>query len=225
MIAALCALLSAVMAVTPAPKDVLAARMILTEIVQDGDAQKSAGRSDAGQCKQYQINAFAQASAGYMLADYPDARLYLPFEHNNSETSGRPVGAAWDMPGPETGNAYVEAARFDYDKALTKKENIAVAKAFLSNVRAGDLLQMQATYSSGGRGTHTLMFTRPYDPRLPSLYWSDSNFANRIVDGVRYGVARAYQTWPLEEVAGWIAADWYHGATLYRLRDDIAVRQ
>lgn len=224
MIAALCMLLSATMAFTPTPKDMLTARMILVEIVQNGEARPSASRSDAGQCKQYQINAFAQASGGYRLADYPDTPLYLPFEHNNQELTGRPVGAAWDMPEPETGNAFVEVAHFDYNKDLTKRENIAVAKAFLSLVRAGDFLQMQGTYSSGGRGTHTLMFTKPYDPRLPSLFWSDSNFANRMVDGVRYGVAKAYQTWPLEEVAGWIAADWYHGATLYRLRDDVVMR-
>lgn len=225
MIAALCVLLSAVMAVTPAPKDTLTARMILVEVVQDGESRPSANRTDAGQCKQFQINSFAQASAGYVLAEHPDATLYLPYEHNDRDATGRPTGAAWDMPGPETGNAFVEVAYFEYDKDLTKRENIAVAKAFLSQVRAGDFLQMQATYSSGGHGTHTLMFTRPYDPRLPTLYWSDSNFANRLVGGVRYGVAMAYQAWPLEEVAGWISADWYHGATLYRLSDDIVVRE
>ena len=82
-----------------------------------------------------------------------------------------------------------------------------------------------ATYSNGARGTHTLLVTRSYNPTTGKLYWADSNFANTRIDGKRYGYVRAYQAWSLEEAVGWLAADMYNGATLYRLRDDIVVRE
>ena len=224
MITALCLLLSAVMATTPMPSEALTARMILVEVAQHGEGHPSARRTDAGQCKRFQINSFAEASVGYMLPGFPEQILYLPSEHADPDVSGRPVGTCWDMPAVETGNAFVEVARFDYDSSLSEQENLVNAKAFLMQVQAGDMMQMLASYSSGGRGTHTLMFTRPYDPRVDALYWADSNFANRIIDGVKYGYVRAYQSWPFDEVAGWLTAAWHNGATIYRLREDITGR-
>lgn len=224
MITALCLLLSAVLSVTPAPGDALMAEMILVELAQQGEMYPSESRTDHGQCRCFQHDSFAQSAEGYMLAAYPDASLYLPLEHADSQASGRPAGVSWDMPDASTGNAFVEVARFDYDRSLTQKENLAAAREFLKNVRAGDLMQMLGTYNSGGRGTHTILFTQPYDPRSPMLYWADSNFANTRIDGKRYGYVRAYQSWRVDEVAAWISADQDNGATLYRLRDDIVKR-
>jgi len=225
MITALCLLLSASMAVTPPPGAELVARMILTEAVQDRETNRSSGNKYHGQCKRFQVNTFAEVSGDFMLASYPNAELFMPLEHASKEsTGGRVVGTAWEIVLPEDGNAYVEVARYDYDGSMTKQENLETARAFLRNVQAGDQLQMMARYNSGTRGTHSLMFTRAYDPRSEYLYWADSNFSNTMIDGIRYGNVRAYQEWKLEDVAGWLAADGNNGATLYRLSEDIVRR-
>lgn len=221
MITALCLLLSAMMMVTPAPRDEITANMILMEVAENGSLSRSSGINWHGQCKRFQLDTFAKASVGYRLAQYPDAVLFLPMEHAPTDVTGRPVGSCWDMPDPAEGNGFVEAARFDYDMQLSRKENEAIALDFLSTARAGDVLQMLARYSSGGRGTHTIMFTRPYDPRSGTLYWSDSNFANTMVDGVRHGYVRAYQSWPVDEVVSWLTKDGNNGATLYRISEDV----
>jgi len=214
-------LLCAAMAFTPAPRDFLSAEMILAEAALHGEMERSGSPADAGQCRRFQVNVFAEAAGPYRLADYPDAALFLPADHAPSDVSGRPVGACWDMPDASMGNPFVEAARFDLDPGRTPAQNKAAARAFLTELRAGDLVQMLARYSSGGRGTHTFLVTRPCDPRTGMLYWSDSNFANTLIDGVRYGYVRAYQAWPFEEVVGWLVSDGNNGATLYRLREDI----
>lgn len=221
MITALSLLLSAALAFTPAPRDLLAAEMILTEIAQDGTLRRSETIADPGQCRRFQVTSFATAAQGFRLAGYPEIPLYLPADHADRAVSGRQVGVCWDMPAASSGNAYEEAASFDYNRDRTLGQNKADARAFLSHARAGDVLQIFGTYSSGGRGTHTLLLTRPYDPRSGMLYWVDSNFANTLVDGVRHGYVRAYQQWPLEEVVTWLTTDLNNGATLYRIRDDV----
>lgn len=221
MIAALSLLLSAALAFTPAPRDFLAAEMILTEIAQDGTLRRSETIADEGQCRRFQATSFASAAQGYRLAGHPDVPLYLPTAHAERAVSGRQVGACWDMPDASTGNAYVEAARFDYDRDKTLGENKRAARAFLAQALAGDVLQLFATYASGGRGTHTVLMTRPFDPRSGMLYWADSNFANTLVDGVRFGYVRAWQQWPLEEVVTWLTTDLNNGATLYRISEAV----
>ncbi len=228
MISALCVLLSMMMAVTPPvaqPESLLTAKLILAEVARDGEENRSSGIDHAGQCKRFQADTFAFVSTGYRLSSFPEAALYMPLGHEKPEVSGRPVGTCWEMPDPSTGNAFAEAARFDYDRALTPKQNLEAARAFLRQVRAGDVLQMLATFSNGTqRGTHTLLFTRPYDPRLSTLYWVDSNLDNHRVDGIRYGFAHAYQQRAFEDVAAWLAWDENNGATLYRVREDVEIR-
>lgn len=224
MITALCVLLSAALAFSPAPRDDLMARLILYEVSQNGVMDRSDNPSQPGQCRRFQANAFARVSGGFQLASYPDAPLYLPSEHAPWEETGRTVGACWKMPDPSTGNAFVQAAVFDYDRDITQRQNEAAAQTFLRQARAGDVVQLMATYDSGGRGTHTILITRPFDPRDGMLYWADSNFANTEIEGVRYGFVRAYQQWPLSEVAAWLARDKGNGATIYRLSEDIARR-
>lgn len=226
MIAALCMLLAASMAVTPPPNAELISRMILTETVQDRETNRSSGNKHHGQCKRFQVDTFAEVSDDFMLATYPETNLFMPLEHASKEsTGGRVVGTAWEIIPPAEGNAFVEVARYDYDKSMTQRENHAAARAFLTNARAGDQMQMMARYNSGSRGTHSFMFTRAYDPRTEYLYWADSNFSNTRIDGVLHGNVRAYQEWKLEDVAGWLSSDWGNGATLYRLSDDIVRRE
>lgn len=217
MIAALSLFLSAVMAVTPAPRDVLIAKMILTEVAQDGAVQPSASRADAGQCRRFQVNAFASAADGFRLDEYPLEALFLPSMHASAGETGRTEGVAWLMPARSTGNAFEEIARFDQVSGRTAREDREAALAFLSCIKAGDVLQMVATFSGGSRGTHTLMFTRPYDARNGKLYWADSNFDNRVVGGVKMGVMHAYQCWPVDSMIDWLVTDRGNGATLYRV--------
>lgn len=224
MITTLCLMLTAMLAFTPAPSDMIPAEMILIEVAQDGAMHKSGGYVDHGQCKRFQYDTFAEVAPGYMLASHPEVALVLPHDHAEQEASGRPVGTCWEVMTPAEGNAFVEVARFDYDRELTQAENAQKAREMLKQVRAGDMFQMLARYSSGGRGTHTIMFTQPYDPRDDMLYWADSNFANTRIDGVRYGYVRAYQSWPVEEVVGWLVHDWHNGATIYRVSDDVVRR-
>lgn len=225
MITTLCMMLSAMLAFTPAPVDMIPAEMILIEVAQDGAMHKSGSYTAHGQCKRFQYDTFAEVAPRYMLSSYPSVELFLPHDHATVEESGRPVGTCWTMPAPSEGNAFVEVARFDYDKELSEEENAENARALLRQVRAGDVFQMLARYSSGGRGTHTIMFTQPFDPRDDTLYWVDSNFANTRIDGVKYGYVRAYQSWPFEEVVGWLVKDWHNGATIYRVSDDVVLRE
>lgn len=227
MSVALSWLLSVALAVSPvtaAPRDALITELILYEFTENGEMARSGGPQHHGQCKRFQVDSFEKVAENYMLASYPDAQLYMPLDHADKKVTGRTSGTCWDMPDPSTGNAFYEAARFDVDRTLSVKENQRLAREFLTQVQAGDVLQMVASFASGGRGTHTLLFTRPYDPRLENLYWIDSNFANRRIDGLRYGIVRAYQEWPVDEVAKWLGKDWNNGATIYRLSEDIVKR-
>lgn len=224
MITALCLALSAALSFTPTPSDMIPARMILIEVAQHGNMDRSDSYSAHGQCKRFQYDTFAEIAPDYCFADYPDVTLFMPHDHASEEESGRSVGKAWTMPDASEGNAFVEVAQFDYDPTLPKEENQRLAREFLTNIQAGDVMQMLARYNSGGRGTHTIMFTRPYDPRLENLYWADSNFANTRIDGHRYGYVRAYQCWQIEEVVDWLTKDWTNGATLYRVHADLVLR-
>lgn len=223
MISALCVLLAAAMAATPSPREALSAEMILREVAQNGVSRRSSSIGYPGQCRRFQADSFAIAAQGYTLADFAGVELYLPLEHAAAADSGRNVGACWYMPEASTGNGFVQVASFDYNRDLGLAENKALALAFLRNVQAGDVMQMLASYNSGGRGTHTILLTRPYDPRLGKLYWVDSNFANTRVDGILYGEVRAYQCWDVEDVVNWLTRQINNGATLYRVSDNVIV--
>ncbi|MDR0929316.1 MAG: hypothetical protein LBM74_06320 [Oscillospiraceae bacterium] len=225
MITALCLLLSAAIGAAPLPADALTARLILTQVAQDGAYQRSESRTDPGQCRRFQANGFAKVAAGYELAEYPGVPLYLPEQHADEDEVKRALGTCWGMPAASTGNAFVEVASFDFKSSRTTAQNRQAAEEFLSHVRAGDILQMVATYQSGGRGTHTLLFTRPYDARRASLHWVDSNFDNRRVDGVRYGYVHAYQERTVADLAKWISAEYGNGATLYRVSGDVVEKE
>lgn len=222
----LSAALAAMMAFSPAsdsiaPREKLIARMTLVEVMQDGEMNRSTGNQYHGQCRRFQADSFSEAAQGFALRSSPELVLSLPIDHMPAEDSGRPVGIVWSLPQDGMVCAYEAVAVFDYDPSISAKRNRQAARDFLTNVRAGDVLQMIGVFSSGARGTHTLMFSQPYDPRDDSLYWIDSNFSNTLVDGVRYGYVRARQSWPINDLVSWFAADERTGATLYRLREDI----
>lgn len=224
MIALFCAALSAALAFSsgPAamtPQEKLIARMMVVEVAQDGDLNRASGNQYHGQCRRFQADSLLQAAQGFALEGLPGLELCIPLDHLEAE--GRPVGSAWSLPEDGKVCAYDEAAVFVYDTSIPQKENLALAKAFLSQVQAGDVLQMNAVYNSGARGTHTVLISQPYDARNDILYWCDSNFANKKIDGVRYAYVRPRQEWSMRDVSAWIAADQNTAATLYRLREDI----
>lgn len=225
MIALLCAALSAAMAFMPGPAEMtprekLIARMMVVEVAQDGALNRSSDSKYHGQCRRFQADSLEQAAQGFALEGQDGLVLTVPLNHMTEDES-RPVGAAWSQAEAGKVDAYEVVATFDYDPALTAKENKARAESFLSQARAGDVLQMIAVYNSGARGTHTMLISQPYDARDGILYWCDSNFSNTRIDGVRYGYVRARQSWAMPDVAGWISYDGNTAATLYRLREDI----
>ena len=221
MIALMCLLLSAaLMNPLPAP-DKVTLRMMLVELAENNSLSRSSGIRYHGQCKRFQIDSFATAAAGYTLKKYPGVELYMPMEHGDEGQTGRPTGICWEMPDPSTGNAFVEVDSFDYNRELTLRENLVNARKFLEQVKAGDVIQILGIFSGSARGTHCLMITRNYDPRNEMLFWADSNFSNKRIDGIRYGYVRAYQTRPIDEVAKWIGSSGNTGATIYRISRDV----
>ncbi|GHU73623.1 hypothetical protein AGMMS49992_12820 [Clostridia bacterium] len=204
-------------------REALIADWIASIQLDDGTQRKSGTLTSPGQCKRYLINAFADVSAAYELAEHPGITLYMP-ERPNDEKSGRVQGAAWILPLLGTGNPFVEIASYDFSQDRTSRENKQAARAFLESVQPGDVVQLMAIYNNGARGTHTLLITAPYDPMKDMLYWSDSNFRNKMIDGVRYGTVMAYQSRTVEAFVEWLVNP-ACAATIYRLVDGIQLRE
>lgn len=207
------------------PRERIIAHMILIEAAQDGELNRSSGNQYHGQCRRFQADSLLEAAQGFAPVGQPDATLVLPIDHMSKEESGRPVGTVWSAPGEGEACAYEPVTWFDFDGSMSAKQNKAAAREFLSQVQAGDVLQIMAVYSSGARGTHTVLITQPYDERDDTLYWCDSNFANKRVNGVKHGYVRARQTWPMNDVTGWLGVSENTGATLYRLREDLTEKE
>lgn len=205
------------------------ARQALIEAWMDAVAQDDGAlnRADSvtapGQCKQYLINVFERVSADYAWAASPETPLFMPAQPNDPEQSGRVAGTGWELPSAEAGNPFAEVAHYDYQGGATLRENRQMARDLLEQAQPGDVLQMMAVYNNGARGTHTLLITQAYDAERDYLYWSDSNFRMRTVDGVRYAYVVARQERALDEIVGWLVNP-NCGATLYRLGEAIACR-
>ena len=93
----LSAALAAMMALSPAgdsiaPREKIIARMMLIEVMQDGDMSRSTGNQYHGQCRRFQSDSFLDAAQGFALKDSPELALSLPIDHMPAEESGRPVG-------------------------------------------------------------------------------------------------------------------------------------
>lgn len=205
------------------PRQALIEAWVEAVAQDDGALNRADSVTAPGQCKQYLINVFERISADYAWAASPDVPLFMPARPNDPEQSGRVAGTGWELPPAESGNPFVEAARYDYQGSATLRENRRMARALLEQAQPGDVLQMMAIYNNGVRGTHTLLVTQPYDAERDYLYWSDSNFRMRTVEGVRYAYVVARQERGLEEIIDWLVNP-ACGATLYRLDEGIAHR-
>ncbi len=185
----------------------------------NGKLQRAHYAGDIYVCKNFTTYVFSQSAGGYRLAEYPEAKLYVPANLPAAECKPRQYGYCWqDVPAAE-GNPFVIAAQFLYDDSLSKAENMEKAMDFMRQVERGDYFQMSAEYYYGV-GAHSAVMIDDYDPETDSVHWMDSNMAGQSKNGIRYGKV---QFDAVKKIEWW--ADAFckkgRGATIYRLRDDI----
>lgn len=185
----------------------------------NGRAHEAQYASSNYVCKNYTVYLFRENAAAFRMAEFPDAPLKIPDNKPREECTEYAYGIVWKDVAAEDGNPFQAAAQFIYDDGLSKEENWEKAREFLKQVRRGDYFQMAANYYYGV-GAHSMIFIADYDPETDSVHWCDSNMKGEKRNGIRYGYL---QFDAVKEI------DWFvdafcrkkHGATLYRLRDDI----
>ena len=184
-----------------------------------GRAQRAASGSDIYVCKNFTTYLFRQNRDAFGMAAYPDVTLVIPDNQTKEDCRPYVYGLEWkDIP-PEKGNPFYAAASFRYDDKLSKAQNKANAREFLMQAQRGDFFQMAADYYYG-KGAHSLIFIADYDEETDSVRWTDSNMKGEKRNGVRHG----YVQFDAERKIDWFVDAFCHkkhGATLYRLRDDI----
>lgn len=192
----------------------------------DGKAQSAHFKSDIYLCKNFTTHIFNELRGDFCIAEYPDVKLRIP--NNLSEKKCRPYyyGLAWEDVAAEDGNPFYEAAAFRYDNDLSYEENLELAKEFMRQAQRGDFFQMSAKYEYG-TGAHSAIMLG-YDAKTDEIHWMDSNMRghSKTVNGkkIRYGICQFDEVKSVE----WWASTFCHkkrGATLYRLRNDIAYRE
>ncbi len=184
-----------------------------------GRAQRAQYSGDIYVCKNFTVYLFRQNAAKYRMAEFPDRELVIPDNRPKKECTVPVYGVEWKEVPAEEGNPFYIAAQFVYNENLSKEENWQLAREFLMQVKRGDYFQMAANYYYGV-GAHSMIYIADYDPETDTVRWCDSNMKGEKRNGERYGYV---QFDAVKEI------DWFvdafcrkkHGATLYRLRDDI----
>lgn len=184
-----------------------------------GRAQRAQYSGDIYVCKNFTVYLFRQNAAKYRMAEFPDVKLVIPDNRPKKECTVPVYGVEWKDVPAEDGNPFYIAAQFVYNDSLSKEENRQLAREFLQQVKRGDYFQMAANYYYGV-GAHSMIYIADYDPQTDTVRWCDSNMKGEKRNGDRYGYVQ-YDA--VKEI------DWFvdafcrkkHGATLYRLRDDI----
>ena len=188
-----------------------------------GRAQRAQYSGDIYVCKNFTVYLFRQNAGKYRMAEYPDVELVIPDNRPKKECTVPVYGVEWKEVPAEEGNPFYVAAQFVYNEDLSKEENWELAREFLKQVKRGDYFQMAANYYYGV-GAHSMIYIADYDPETDTVRWCDSNMKGEKRNGDRYGYV---QFDAVKEI------DWFvdafcrkkHGATLYRLRDDIIYAQ
>lgn len=188
-----------------------------------GRAQRAQYSGDIYVCKNFTVYLFRQNCDKYRMAEYPDVKLVIPDNRPKKECTVPVYGVEWKDVPAEDGNPFYVAAQFVYNEELSKEENWELAREFLKQVKRGDYFQMAAKYYYGV-GAHSMIYIADYDPETDTVRWCDSNMKGEKRNGDRYGYV---QFDAVKEI------DWFvdafcrkkHGATLYRLRDDIIYAQ
>ena len=188
----------------------------------NGKSQRAHYKGDIYLCKNFTTHIFNELRGDFCMAEYPDVKLRVP--NNLPEKQCKPYyyGLAWEAVSAEDGNPFYEAATFRYNNDLSKEENLALAMDFMRQAQRGDYFQMSANYEYGV-GAHSAIMLG-YDPETDEIHWMDSNMRGGKKNGIRYGHCQFDEVKSVE----WWASTFCHkkrGATLYRLRDDIAYRE
>ncbi|MBR6186683.1 MAG: hypothetical protein IKQ41_10535 [Clostridia bacterium] len=185
----------------------------------NGKLKRAHYAGDIYVCKNFTVHVFSENSAGFRMAEYPDARLIVPANLPAKECKPYSYGYCWEDVSAQDGNPFYIAAQFLYDTNLSKQENREKALEFMKQVRKGDYFQMSAQYYYG-TGAHSCIMIADYDPDTDSVHWMDSNMAGEKRNGIRYGKV---QFDAVKEISWWVDAFCKkgRGATIYRLRDDI----
>ncbi len=210
-------------ALQPTPRDefidaiIEAGRQVYEQA--DGKWQRAHKKGDIYICKNFTVYVFKQAAPNFRMAEYPSVSLVIP--NNMPADKCRPYGKGycWEDVKPGKGNPFEMAAQFKYDDKLTKEENMEKALAFMRQVQKGDFFQMNAHYQ-WGTGPHSAIMIADYDPDTDTVHWMDSNMITKKTNGINYGKVQFNAE---KDVAWWAEAfcSSKHGATIYRLRDDI----
>lgn len=185
----------------------------------NGRPQRAQYSGDIYVCKNFTVHLFRENRERFRMAEYPDTKLVIPNNKPKKECKEYVYGVEWEDVSAAEGNPFEVAASFRYDDSLTKEENWELAREFLKQVKRGDYFQMAAKYYYGV-GAHSMIFIADYDSETDSVHWCDSNMRGATRNNERYGYVQ------FDEVK---EIDWFvdafcrkkHGATLYRLRDDI----
>ena len=184
-----------------------------------GRARRAQYAGDIYVCKNFTVYLFRENADGFRMAEFPDTPLVIPDNLPKDQCKEYVYGMEWKPVTAEEGNPFYAAAEFRYDPDKTKEENWEDAREFLKQVKRGDYFQMAANYYYGV-GAHSMIFTQDYDPATDTVTWCDSNMKGEKRNGERYG----YVQFDANKEIDWFVDAFCrkkHGATIYRLRDDI----
>lgn len=190
-------------------------------IQADGKSQRAHYKGDIYVCKNFTTYLFRENRADFCMSEYPSVELKIPNNLSSEKCKPYYYGLAWENIAAKDGNPFYEAASFRYDTSLSKEENLALACEFMRQAQRGDFFQMSAKYEYG-TGAHSAIMLG-YDKETDSIHWMDSNMRGGKKNGIRYGLVQFDEVKSVE----WWASTFClkgRGATLYRLRDDIAYR-
>ena len=184
-----------------------------------GRPQRAAKSGDIYVCKNFTVYLFRENRDAFRMAAYPDVPLVIPDNQTREDCRPYVYGVEWkDIPA-EKGNPFYAAATFRYDDKLSKADNKKLAREFMMQAQRGDYFQMAADYYYG-KGAHSMVISGDYDPETDTIFWIDSNMKGERRNGERYG----YVQFDAEQKIDWFVDAFTHrrhGATLYRLREDI----
>ncbi len=214
----------AVLVDNPARQDFIDRIIALGKKLYDdagGKRKRAHYASDIYVCKNFTVHLFRKNRDDFCIAEYPDVQLVIPDNLEAKKCKPYAYGFLWkDIPASQ-GNPFYAAEQFIYDADLSYEDNLELAKAFMRKVQRGDYFQMSAEYEYGVGAHSAIMLS--WDQEKDEIHWMDSNMRGGKIDGIRYGFVQYDEVRPVE----WWAKAFCHkkrGATLYRLRDDIAYR-
>ncbi len=188
----------------------------------NGKSQRAHYKEDIYVCKNYTVYLFNKNRDDFCIAEFPDVKLRVPNNLPSNKCKPYYYGFYWEDIDAEDGNPFYEAAAFRYDTKLSKEENFEKACEFMRQVQRGDYFQMSANYEYG-TGAHSAIMMG-YDAEKDEIRWLDSNMRGGKRNGIRYGIVQYDEVRDVE----WWASTFCvkgRGATLFRLRDDIAYRE